>query len=286
MIFSMTGFGRFEQETDDIKIAVEMRALNSKNLELNLRLPQSFRVLEQDLRKQVGQALLRGKVDLSIQLENLQASSTAVLNKDIIQAYIDQLQEIAEATPGQHLQMALRLPDALLPQQHSVSEKDQQTLIEAVEKATEQLTNHRSQEGAAMKTDLMNQLTTIEKGAQSVDLLKESRVEKVKSRLQEALNQLAAETDENRYAQELVYYLEKLDLNEELVRLRQHLTFFREILNNNAPTKGKKLGFVAQEIGREVNTIGSKANHVEIQKQVVEMKDALERIKEQLLNVL
>jgi uncharacterized protein (TIGR00255 family) len=159
-------------------------------------------------------------------------------------------------------------------------------LTELLDKAIGHLTDHRKQEGAAMYSDLLNQLATIEKGLQAVDQLKEQRTARVKTRLKEALDQLSVEADENRFTQELVYYLEKLDINEELVRLSQHLTFFREILDNKTPTKGKKLGFVAQEIGREVNTIGSKANDVEIQMQVVEMKDALERIKEQLLNVL
>lgn len=286
MIFSMTGFGRSEQEADGVKVAVEIRALNSKNLELNLRLPQAFRVIEQDIRKQVVQALLRGKVDLNIQRETHGAATAATLNKAVIKAYIHQLQDIAEAEDGQHLQMALRLPEALLPQQHNLSAAEQQMLTQLLDKATAHLTDHRKQEGTAMHSDLLNQLGTIEQGLQAVDQLKEQRTERVKSRLKEALDQLSVEADENRFAQELVYYLEKLDINEELVRLSQHLAFFREILDNKTPTKGKKLGFVAQEIGREVNTIGSKANDVDVQKQVVEMKDALERIKEQLLNVL
>ena len=286
MIFSMTGFGRSEQEADGVKMAVEIRALNSKNLELNLRLPQAFRVMEQDIRKQAGQALLRGKVDLNIQCESHGAATAATLNKAVIKAYIHQLQDIAEAEDGQHLQMALRSPEALLPQQHNLSAAEQQMLTQLLDKATAHLTDHRKQEGTAMHSDLLNQLGTIEQGLQAVDQLKEQRTERVKSRLKEALDQLSVEADENRFAQELVYYLEKLDINEELVRLSQHLAFFREILDNKTPTKGKKLGFVAQEIGREVNTIGSKANDVDIQKQVVEMKHALERIKEQLLNVL
>lgn len=286
MIFSMTGFGRSEQETDGTIMAVEMRALNSKNLELNLRLPQAFRVLEQDIRKQVGQALLRGKIDLNIQREASGATTAATLNKEVIKAYIAQLQDIAQAEAGQHLQMALRLPEALLPQQQSLSEQEQQMLMELIRMATDQLTDHRKQEGAAMHSDLLLQLQTIENGLEAVRALKNQRTEKVKTRLKEALAQLSVEADENRFAQELVYYLEKLDINEELVRLSQHLIYFREILDSKTPTKGKKLGFVAQEIGREVNTIGSKANDVDVQKQVVEMKDALERIKEQLLNVL
>ena len=263
-----------------------MRALNSKNLELNLRLPQAFRVLEQDIRKQVGQALLRGKIDLNIQREASGATTAATLNKEVIKAYIAQLQDIAQAEAGQHLQMALRLPEALLPQQQSLSEQEQQMLMELIRMATDQLTDHRKQEGAAMHSDLLLQLQTIENGLEAVRALKDQRTEKVKTRLKEALAQLSVEADENRFAQELVYYLEKLDINEELVRLSQHLIYFREILDSKTPTKGKKLGFVAQEIGREVNTIGSKANDVDVQKQVVEMKDALERIKEQLLNVL
>ena len=286
MIFSMTGYGRSEQEADGTKIAIEIRALNSKNLELNLRLPQVLRVLEQDIRKQVGLALLRGKIDLSIQRETHGKATAVTLNKAVIKAYITQLQDIAQAEEGQHLQMALRLPEALLPQEHSLSAEEQQLLTQLLQKALDHLIDHRKQEGAAMHSDLLNQLETIQKGLQAVDQRKEHRIERVKARLEKAIDQLFVEADENRLAQELVYYLEKLDINEELVRLSQHLTFFRKILDNNTPTKGKKLGFVAQEIGREVNTIGSKANDVDIQKQVVEMKDALERIKEQLLNVL
>lgn len=282
----MTGFGRSEQEADGIHIALEMRALNSKNLELNLRLPQVYRVLEQDIRKQLAQALFRGKVDLSIQCETQGAISVATLNKEVIATYIAQLQDIAQADPSQYLQMAVRLPDALRHQQHPLSEHEEQMLMELLQKAIDQLTEHRMKEGAAMESDLLNQLQLIEQGLESVDRLKEQRTERVKARLKETLEKLAVEVDENRFAQEMVYYLEKLDINEELVRLSQHLTYFKDILAKKVPAKGKKLGFVAQEIGREVNTIGSKANDVDIQKQVVEMKDALERIKEQLLNVL
>ena len=286
MIRSMTGFARSSFESQDISMTVEVRALNSKNLELNLRLPYSYRSWEDELRTAIKPQLLRGKVDVNFNVNHQGAAAAAELNKDVITHYIQQLREIAEVTPAELLPIATRLPDALQSAEVLPDDNQKKEVFGLVQQAIRQLIDYQTAEGQAMINDLNTQIESIKKGLEHVNDKKDLRIQQVRSKLQDNLKSLAVEVDQNRFEQELIFYLEKFDINEEIVRLRQHLLYFCEVMNNERETKGKKLGFIAQEIGREINTIGSKANDASLQKEIVQMKDALERIKEQLLNIL
>ena len=286
MIRSMTGFARSLFESQDISMTVEIRALNSKNLELNLRLPYSYRSWEDELRTAIKPQLLRGKVDVNLNVKQQGAAAAAELNKDVISDYIQQLREIADANPAELLPIATRLPDALQSAEVLPEDNQKKEVFGLVQQAIKQLINYQTVEGQAMTKDLNAQIESIEEGLEQVSNTKDHRVQQVRSKLQDNLKSLAVEVDQNRFEQELLFYLEKFDINEEIVRLRQHLLYFCEVMNNETETKGKKLGFITQEIGREINTIGSKANDASLQKEIVQMKDALERIKEQLLNIL
>ena len=286
MIRSMTGFGRSIFESDEITMTVEVRSLNSKNLELNLRLPYSYRSLEDELRSTLKPQLLRGKVDVNLSVKQQGSKAAAELNKDVISAYMNQLGEIADATPAELLSISTRLPDAIQSPEVLPDEAQKKEVFSLVRQATEQLINYQTIEGQAMVKDLTTQIESIQKGLDKVDRNKDERAEQTRSKLLEQLKGLAVEIDQNRLEQELIYYLEKLDINEEIVRLRQHLSYFSDVMKSDTVTKGKKLGFISQEMGREINTIGSKANNASLQKEIVQMKDALERIKEQLLNII
>ena len=286
MIRSMTGFARSLFESQDISMTVEIRALNSKNLELNLRLPYSYRSWEDELRTAIKPQLLRGKVDVNLNVKQQGAAAAAELNKDVISDYIQQLREIADVNPAELLPIATRLPDALQSAEVLPEDNQKKEVFGLVQQAIKQLIDYQTVEGQAMTKDLNAQIESIEEGLEQVNNTKDRRIQQVRSKLQDNLKSLAVEVDQNRFEQELIFYLEKFDINEEIVRLRQHLLYFCEVINNETQTKGKKLGFIAQEIGREINTIGSKANDASLQKEIVQMKDALERIKEQLLNIL
>ena len=286
MIRSMTGFARSSFESQDISMTVEVRALNSKNLELNLRLPYSYRSWEDELRTAIKPQLLRGKVDVNFNVNHQGAAAAAELNKDVISDYIQQLREIADVTPAELLPIATRLPDALQSAEVLPDDNQKKEVFGLVQQVIRQLIDYQTAEGQAMINDLNTQIESIKKGLEHVNDKKDLRIRQVRSKLQDNLKSLAVEVDQNRFEQELIFYLEKFDINEEIVRLRQHLLYFCEVMNNERETKGKKLGFIAQEIGREINTIGSKANDASLQKEIVQMKDALERIKEQLLNIL
>lgn len=286
MIRSMTGFARSIFESDEITMTVEVRSLNSKNLELNLRLPYSYRSLEDELRSIIKPQLLRGKVDVSLTVKQQGSKAAAELNKDVISAYMSQLGEIADATPAELLTISTRLPDAIQSPEVLPDEAQKKEVFSLVSQASEQLINYQRTEGQAMVKDLTTQIESIQKGLDKVNRKKDERTQQTRSKLLEQLKGLAVEIDQNRLEQELIYYLEKLDINEEIVRLRQHLSYFSDVMKSDTVMKGKKLGFVSQEIGREINTIGSKANNASLQKEIVQMKDALERIKEQLLNII
>jgi len=286
MIRSMTGFARSSFESQDISMTVEIRALNSKNLELNLRLPYSYRSWEDELRTAIKPQLLRGKVDVNFKVNHQGAAAAAELNKDVISDYIQQLREIADVTSAELLPIATSLPDALQSAEVLPDDNQKIEVFSLVQQAIRQLVDYQTAEGQAMIKDLNTQIESIKKGLEHVNDKKDLRIQQVRSKLQDSLKSLTVDVDQNRFEQELIFYLEKLDINEEIVRLRQHLLYFCEVMNNEMETKGKKLGFIAQEIGREINTIGSKANDASLQKEIVQMKDALERIKEQLLNIL
>ena len=286
MIRSMTGFARSTFESQNISMTMEIRALNSKNLELNLRLPYIYRSWEDELRTAIKPQLLRGKVDVNFNVNHQGVAAAAQLNKNVIYDYIQQLREIADVTPAELLPIAARLPDALESADVLPDDKMKKEVFGLVQQAIKQLIDYQTAEGQAMAKDLNAQIESIEKGLEHVNGKKDLRIQQVRSKLQDNLKSLAIEVDHNRFEQELIFYIEKFDINEEIVRLRQHLVYFCEVMNNEIETKGKKLGFIAQEIGREINTIGSKANDASLQKEIIQMKDALERIKEQLLNIL
>ena len=285
MIVSMTGFGKGETQFNDKKITVELRTLNSKNIDLNFRTPHCYRELEPVLRNQINRQLTRGKIDVSVFVDNSGAESTTLLNKDIIQNYLGQLKDIHSGDTTELLKMAIRLPDALKTEKEALNEGEKEALLSLFTSTLEKVNQHRQDEGKALAIDFEKRLTTLTQLLQQAIDIDPERKTRVTEKLNTVLEQLAIEVDQNRLEQELIYYLEKYDITEEKVRLANHIDYFKEIMAQDQ-ANGKKLGFIAQEMGREINTIGSKANHAGLQKIVVQMKDELEKIKEQLLNVL
>jgi uncharacterized protein (TIGR00255 family) len=285
MITSMTGFGKSETSILNKKIVVEIRTLNSKNIDLNFRVPHIFRELEPQLRGTISEQLNRGKVDVSVYIETDRGSNTTHLNKEVVNDYIKQLNQIHQGDRTELLKIAVRLPDTLKTEKEDLRKEEKEALIDVFSSALIQVNNYRKNEGAALEKDFNQRLEVLEKLLSEVIQIDPDRKEKVSLKLRNSLEQLTVEIDQNRMEQELIYYLEKYDITEEKVRLDNHLSYFKEIMSQDQPN-GKKLGFISQEIGREINTIGSKANHSGLQKIVVEMKDELEKIKEQLLNVL
>ena len=281
----MTGFGKSETSILNKKIVVEIRTLNSKNIDLNFRVPHIFRELEPQLRGTISEQLNRGKVDVSVYIETDSGSNTTHLNKEVVNDYIKQLNQIHQGDRTELLKIAVRLPDTLKTEKEDLKKEEKEALIEVFSSALIQVNNYRKNEGAALEKDFNQRLEVLEKLLSEVIQIDHDRKEKVSLKLRNSLEQLTVEIDQNRMEQELIYYLEKYDITEEKVRLDNHLSYFKEIMSQDQPN-GKKLGFISQEIGREINTIGSKANHSGLQKIVVEMKDELEKIKEQLLNVL
>ena len=285
MIVSMTGFGKSETQSQYKKITVELRTLNSKNIDLNFRTPHCYRELEPLLRNQINSQLTRGKIDVSIFVDNSGTESATILNKEIIQAYLQQLKEIHLGDTTELLKMAVRLPDALKTEKEALSEAEIETFLALFSSTLDKVNQHRKDEGKALALDFNKRLTNLAQLLEDAIEIDPERKTKVTEKLNNALEQLAIDVDQNRLEQELIYYLEKYDITEEKVRLANHIEYFKEIMAQDQ-ANGKKLGFIAQEMGREINTIGSKANHAGLQKIVVQMKDELEKIKEQLLNVL
>lgn len=292
MIRSMTGFGRAERHTDQRKITVEIKSLNSKQLDLSTRIPSIYREKEYDIRNTVAKALGRGKVDLFVTVETLSGAKTAAgtINKELFRTYYVQLaalqRELGDHNTAEPLiTTVLRLPEVMQTETVAIGDDEWQALNEAVVEAVENLNRFREQEGAVLIADLLKRIDTIEALAAEIVPLEGERIETVRTRLMENLNALQVKVDSNRFEQEIIYYLEKFDITEEKVRLKQHCDYFRTVAQESEGV-GRKLGFIAQEMGREINTTGSKANHAGIQKIVVRMKDELEKIKEQLLNLL
>lgn len=285
MIVSMTGFGKCETQFANKKITIELRTLNSKNIDLNIRTPHCYRELEAEFRKGINAKLLRGKVDVNVFVDHSGVESATVLNKEVIKAYLTQLSDIHQGDTTELLKMAVRLPDALKTEKEAIEEEETKAVLSLFDAAIEKVNQHRGKEGEALEKDFVHRLTQLSDLLEKVIALDPERKERVNEKLNAALTQLEVNIDRNRYEQELIYYLEKYDITEEKVRLANHIDYFKEIMGQNQ-ANGKKLGFIAQEMGREINTIGSKANHAGLQKIVVQMKDELEKIKEQLLNVL
>ena len=281
----MTGFGKAETQFENKNYILELRSLNSKGLELNTRLPIQFREIEIHLKKIIGESLQRGKVDLSLNIEYIEQSSSKNINLGVVNQYIEQLREIEDADRLDLLKIAMRLPDTLKTELNDNEEYEIKTIEGLLEKALINLNKYRFDEGSSIEEDFKKRLIKLKALIDKVIQIDPERKEKIENKLRTSIEELQIEIDENRFEQELIYYIEKYDITEERVRLDSHIEYFTHSMENSS-SNGKKLGFIAQEMGREINTIGSKASHAGLQKVVIQMKDELEKIKEQLLNVL
>jgi uncharacterized protein (TIGR00255 family) len=282
----MTGFGNASIDSNFGKISFEIKSLNSKNLDLNYNLNPIFRNIENDIRSVLTNSLKRGKVDFKINFKISENNFSSNLNHDVIKSYIKDLQKITTGVGTEFLKIAVTLPNSIENNRSDLDEKFTEKIKELIKKAVKELIDFRIQEGKSMELDLLNNINSIDNKIEKIKAYSPERIESVKRKIKKSLEELKVEFDKNRFEQELIYYLEKYDINEEIIRLENHLVFFKKIINESTVEKGKKLAFVGQEIGREINTIGSKSNHLLMQQTVVEMKNDLEKIKEQLLNVL
>lgn len=281
----MTGFGKASLQLSGKKITVEVKSLNSKGLDLNVRIPAPYREVELSLRNRIAGILERGKVDFSIYSESTSDEFSSKINTTIITGYMNQLRALSKATDTELLQMAVRMPDAFKTEREEMNEEEWKQIIPVIDEAIENIVTFRKKEGAVLEKEFIIRIENIRKFMNETIALDPERITLIKEKLLTAITELKANVDENRFEQELIYYLEKLDITEEKVRLNNHLNYFLETLQGNE-ANGRKLGFICQEIGREINTMGSKSNHAGMQKLVVQMKDELEKIKEQVLNVL
>lgn len=287
----MTGYGKAECEYQLKKISIEVRALNSKQLDFNLKLPSFYKEKEVDIRNEISKELERGKIDVYINVEDGSEESQVNINKGIVRGYYTQISEVSKEldlkVPDDILSTILRLPDALKADRQEISEKEWETILAGVHKALDMLQEFRLQEGTALAKDIKSRIENIEEYAGQLSQFETARIDKLKQRLRQTIEDYVGkdQVDNNRFEQELIYYLEKFDVTEEKVRLANHCKYFFETMAEKE-ANGKKLGFITQEIGREINTIGSKANDASMQKLVVKMKDELEKIKEQINNIL
>jgi hypothetical protein len=280
----MTGFGKSVLSLSDKHISIEIKSLNSKSIDINTRIPQVYREKELDFRKLIAEQLVRGKVDFNIFVENTGTQTPSKINPNIVKSYIEQMRAIVDGDLTELLKMAVRMPDALQTTSESISEEELANIFQHINLAIADLQNFRSQEGKVLEKDFILRINNINRLLQEVQGLDEERLALIRERLEKAVADIQ-NVDANRFEQELIFYLEKLDITEEKIRLKKHLDYFLETLQSE-DSNGRKLSFIAQEIGREVNTLGSKANFAPMQQLVVQMKDELEKIKEQVLNVL
>jgi len=288
MIQSMTGYGKSVLQLPTKKVTIEIKSLNSKNLDLNVRIPSYYKEKELDVRKKLAKSLVRGKVDFSIFVEMTADETSTTVNEGVVKTYMQQLKNVVEtgrATDVELLKMAISMPDALKTEREELDENEWNIINQHIDEALKNIIQYRVDEAASLEIDFRERITNIRTYLEEVKGFDADRVENVKTRLQKAIDDLKVDTDQNRFEQELIYYLEKLDINEEKVRLENHLNYFLETLATE-DSNGKKLGFIVQEMGREINTTGSKANFAPMQKAVIQMKNELEQIKEQILNVL
>ncbi len=288
MIQSMTGYGKSVLHLPSKKVTIEIKSLNSKNLDLNTRIPSYYKEKELSVRKKLASNLVRGKVDFSIYVEMTADETSTTVNNAVVKEYMQQLKNVlfvGSEDDVELLKMAVRMPDALKTERAELDENEWTQIDNHIDEALKEIIAYRTDEAKSLEDDFKLRIANIKSALEQVKELDGDRIANVKERLQKALTDLKVEIDENRFEQELIYYLEKLDINEEKVRLANHLDYFLEQLATE-DSNGKKLGFIVQEIGREVNTTGSKANFAPMQKLVIQMKDELEKIKEQILNVL
>jgi uncharacterized protein (TIGR00255 family) len=282
----MTGFGKATLQLPTKKITVEVKSLNSKGLDLNVRMPSLYREMELGLRNQIALQLERGKVDFSIFIESTAEQTSTKVNVPIVKAYMEQLRAVyAEADEVELMKMAIRMPDTMKTEREEIDENDWAQIETAIAEALQNILTFRKDEGQSLEKEFQLRIANIRQYMNEALALDHERVQTIKDRLHNAITELKVAVDENRFEQELIYYLEKLDITEEKVRLTNHLDYFLETIKGTE-ANGRKLGFITQEMGREINTMGSKSNHAQMQKLVVQMKDELEKIKEQVLNVL
>jgi uncharacterized protein (TIGR00255 family) len=289
MLKSMTGFGKAECQLPSKKLTIEVRSLNSKQIDTSTRLPAIYKSKDLEIRQILSKSLERGKIECTLHYEMIEGAA-ATINSTVVKDYIRQLKSVTEElqlNADDLLSTAMRLPDTVISEKTEIIEEEWESVRGALESAIGELNEFRSQEGAALALDLTGGIRNIQALQEKIVPYEPERIEKLKQRIMGNLEELKLkeDIDHNRFEQELLFYIEKLDINEEQVRLKNHLGYFLEIMEQGGAA-GRKLGFICQEIGREINTLGSKANHKEIQRIVVEMKDELEKIKEQLLNVL
>ena len=282
----MTGFGKASVQLPSKKITVEVKSLNSKGLDLNVRIPSLYREMELAVRTQVATALERGKIDVSVYIENTVEQTSTKVNVPIVKEYISRLRQVyADADETELMKMAIRMPDSLKTEREEIDESDWDSIQKVIDESLKNIQAFRVSEGASLEKEFLHRISNIMTTMNNTVALDHERIETVKTRLQTAIEDLKVTLDENRFEQELIFYLEKYDVTEEKVRLENHLNYFIETMAGRE-ANGRKLGFILQEMGREINTMGSKSNHAQMQKLVVQMKDELEKIKEQVLNVL
>ncbi|PCJ92828.1 MAG: YicC family protein [Flavobacteriaceae bacterium] len=285
MIQSMTGFGKHVVQLPTKKITIEIKSLNSKNLDLNTRIPSTYREKELEIRKTIASSLTRGKVDFGLYIEITGSETTSKVNSDVVKQYMDQLKAIADGDDIKLMEMALKLPEALKTDKADIDENEYKVIQDVLKEALTEINIFRSEEGKVLEKDFVERLNLLQNLLKEVKEIDKERMGAIRERLEKAVADVKENVDANRFEQELIYYLEKYDITEEDVRLKNHLDYFETTLQSS-DSNGKKLGFISQEIGREINTIGSKANFAPMQQLVVQMKDELEKIKEQMLNVL
>lgn len=286
MMRSMTGFGKAEGTIGGKKITIELRSLNSKSMDLNLRVPSAFKELDGEIRKEIGASLVRGKVDCSINVETGADQESAVINSELAKKYIAELKSIADESgiaATDILSVVMRMPEVVDSPKNELTDEDKEVVIVLLREAILDLNNFREKEGAELGHEFSMRIQEIRSALTEVPKYENIRIDIVRERMRKALEELNG-YDENRFEQELIFYIEKMDISEEKMRLANHLDYFEETMKTDEP--GKKLGFISQEIGREINTLGSKSYHADMQKLVIGMKDALEKIKEQILNTL
>jgi len=281
----MTGFGKSVLQLPTKKISIEIKSLNSKNLDLNTRMPSLYREKELDIRKLIASKLERGKIDFSLFMEITGEATSTQVNANIVKQYMKQLKEVVDGSELELLKMAIRLPDAVATERDDIDEEEWHQIEKEIDNCLEEIHKYRLDEGKVLESEFGDRINNISDLLDKVMVMDPERIEAVRERLQKGISEIKEKVDENRFEQELVYYIEKFDITEEKVRLKNHLEYFLKALKSD-DSNGKKLGFIGQEIGREINTIGSKSNYAPMQKLVVQMKDELEKIKEQLLNVL
>ncbi|MCF8230921.1 MAG: YicC family protein [Bacteroidales bacterium] len=291
MLKSMTGYGKAEKEYQGKRITVELKSLNSKQMDINTRIPPYYKEKELDMRRSINNTLQRGKIELNIFVENFSADTNYSINKELAKKYFRELKtlssELHEEADHDYLSLLIKMPDVLVNEKSTVDEEEWQILNEGIDECLKNIEEYRAAEGKELEADFHQRIDKIEEYLGNIASFEENRIDNIREKLQKDITELLndAQYDKNRFEQEVIYYLEKFDITEEKVRLRNHCDYFRSSLEENQ-SNGKKLNFISQEMGREINTIGSKANDTDIQRIVVLMKDELEKIKEQLANIL